>query len=79
MFVVDGKIDIIVRFLTLSSFEVPFESAIKMGWEVKTIMQVQPKYSLWGSNVKTGKYLSRAARGKYLVLFGPKSYNIVSD
>ena len=28
-----------------------------MGWEVKTDMGGQAKHGLWGSNVKTGKYL----------------------
>ena len=41
-----------------------------MGWEVKTDMSDQSKHGLWVSNVKTGKYFTRADRSEFLVLFG---------
>ena len=35
-------------------------------------MEGQVKHDMWGSNVKTGKQL---LTGRFLILFGPKSYN----
>ena len=34
----------------------------KMGWEVKNILRGQSKHGLWGSNLKTGKFLPGGAQ-----------------
>ena len=33
-----------------------------MGWEVKKILRGQSKHGLWGSNLKTGKFLPGGAQ-----------------
>ena len=33
-----------------------------MDWEVKNILRGQPKHGLWGSNLKTGKFLPGGAQ-----------------
>ena len=34
----------------------------EMGWEVKNIARGQSKHGLWGSNLKTGKFLPGGAQ-----------------
>ena len=34
----------------------------EMGWEVKNILRGQSKHGLWGSNLKTGKFLPGGAQ-----------------
>ena len=34
----------------------------EMGWEVKNIVRGQSKHGLWGSNLKTGKFLPGGAQ-----------------
>ena len=34
----------------------------EMGWEVKKILRGQSKHGLWGSNLKTGKFLPGGAQ-----------------
>ena len=40
-----------------------------LAWEVNSDKGGQLKHGLWGSNVKTGRYLPGDSRGKFLVLF----------
>ena len=43
----------------------------EMGWEVKNIVRGQSKYGLWGSNLKTGKFLPGGAQEQILcTVFG---------
>ena len=62
---IDGKIDVKLTFLIISSSEVQFECVVHM--------EGQAKHGLWGSNMKTGKYLPGAARLKFLYVFVPES------
>ena len=41
----------------------------EMGWEVKNIVRGQSKHGLWGSNLKTGKFLPGALRSKFAAPF----------
>ena len=69
---IDGIIDIKLRFLTLSSFEIWFESVINV-----LVGQTTTKYDLWRSNVTTGKYLLRLTGTNVLYFFGLKIYDAV--
>ena len=44
---------------------------LEMGWEVKKIVRGQSKHGLWGSNLKTGKFLPEGAQEQiYCTIFG---------
>ena len=51
---------------------------ITTAWEVKTDFRGQSKHGLWGSYVKTGKYLPGLIGAHFLYIFGPKRCNTMS-
>ena len=71
IFTVDGSM---IKLMSKSDFShiSSLVSDLKgsyMGWEVKSDFRGQSKHGLWGSNVKTGKYLPGADRSKLFVHF----------